>query len=61
MRRDHKNLILEGHFEKIQGVMESGVDTASYTFNKDITASSRLEPSARRTASASRPTRSNSR
>ena len=31
-----KNLILEGHFEKIQGVMESGVDTASFTFNKDI-------------------------
>jgi len=31
-----KNLILEGHFEKIQSVMESGIDTASFTFNKDL-------------------------
>jgi twitching motility protein PilT len=31
-----KNLILEGQFEKIQGVMESGIDTASFTFNRDI-------------------------
>jgi twitching motility protein PilT len=31
-----KNLILEGHFEKIQGIMESGVDAASFSFNKDL-------------------------
>ncbi len=31
-----KNLILEGHFDKIQGVMESGVDSNSFTFNRDL-------------------------
>ena len=31
-----KSLILEGHFEKIQGILESGVDSSSFSFNKDI-------------------------
>jgi twitching motility protein PilT len=31
-----KNLILEGHFDKIQGIMESGVDSSSFSFNKDL-------------------------
>lgn len=31
-----KNLILEGHFDKIQGILESGVDSNSFSFNKDI-------------------------
>jgi len=31
-----KNLILEGHFDKIQGILESGVDSSSFSFNKDI-------------------------
>lgn len=31
-----KNLILEGHFDRIQGVLESGVDSNSYSFNKDL-------------------------
>jgi twitching motility protein PilT len=31
-----KNLILEGHFDKIQGIMESGSDSTSFSFNKDI-------------------------
>ena len=31
-----KNLILEGHFDKIQGLMESGVDACSFSFNKDL-------------------------
>jgi len=31
-----KNLILEGHFDKIDGIMESGADSCSYSFNKDI-------------------------
>jgi len=31
-----KNLILEGHFDKITGMMESGVDSCSFSFNKDI-------------------------
>lgn len=31
-----KNLILDGHFEKIQGIMEGSGDTKSFAFNKDI-------------------------
>ena len=31
-----KNLILEGQFEKIQGLLESGTDSASFSFNRDI-------------------------
>jgi twitching motility protein PilT len=31
-----KNLILEGHFDKIQGIMEGGSDSNSFSFNKDI-------------------------
>ena len=31
-----KNLILEGHNEKIQGQLESGGDSSSFSFNKDI-------------------------
>ena len=31
-----KNLILEGHNEKIQGQLESGGDSSSFSFNKDL-------------------------
>ena len=31
-----KNLILEGQFEKIQGIMEGSGDSNSFSFNKDI-------------------------
>ncbi|MSU70302.1 MAG: PilT/PilU family type 4a pilus ATPase [Opitutaceae bacterium] len=31
-----KNLILEGQNEKLQGIMEGGGDTSSFSFNKDI-------------------------
>jgi twitching motility protein PilT len=31
-----KSLILEGHFDKIQSIMESGTDSSSFSFNKDI-------------------------
>ncbi len=31
-----KNLILEGQFDKIQGLLESGIDSNSFSFNKDI-------------------------
>jgi len=31
-----KNLILEGQFEKIQGILEGGVDSASFSFNRDL-------------------------
>lgn len=31
-----KNLILEGHFDKIQGILESGIDSNSFAFNKDL-------------------------
>lgn len=31
-----KNLILEGQFEKIQGILEGSGDSASFSFNKDI-------------------------
>ena len=31
-----KNLILEGQNEKIQGLLESGTDSTSYSFNRDI-------------------------
>ncbi|MEO6005490.1 MAG: PilT/PilU family type 4a pilus ATPase [Opitutus sp.] len=31
-----KNLILEGQFEKIQGILEGGSDSTSFSFNKDI-------------------------
>lgn len=31
-----RNLILEGHFEKIQGLLESGTDSASFSFNRDL-------------------------
>ena len=31
-----RNLILEGHFEKIQGLLEGGVDSASFSFNRDL-------------------------
>jgi twitching motility protein PilT len=31
-----KNLILEGQFEKIQGILEGSGDSLSYSFNKDI-------------------------
>jgi twitching motility protein PilT len=31
-----KNLILEGQFEKIQGLLESGVDSGTYSFNRDL-------------------------
>jgi twitching motility protein PilT len=31
-----KNLILEGHNEKIQGLLEGGTDSSSYSFNRDI-------------------------
>jgi twitching motility protein PilT len=31
-----KNLILEGQFEKIQGLLESTADSATFSFNKDI-------------------------
>jgi twitching motility protein PilT len=31
-----KNLILEGQFEKIQGLLEGSADSTSFSFNKDI-------------------------
>ena len=31
-----KNLILEGHFEKIQGLLEGSGDSNSFSFNKDL-------------------------
>jgi len=31
-----KNLILEGQFEKIQGLLDSSSDSASFSFNKDL-------------------------
>ncbi|TAG26605.1 MAG: PilT/PilU family type 4a pilus ATPase [Verrucomicrobia bacterium] len=31
-----RNLILEGQNEKIQGLLESGADTGTYSFNRDI-------------------------
>ena len=31
-----RNLILDGQNEKIQGLLEAGTDSASYSFNKDI-------------------------
>jgi len=31
-----RNLILEGQFDKISALLESGVDGSSYSFNKDI-------------------------
>jgi len=30
------NLILEGQFDKLQGIMEGTGDSSSYSFNKDI-------------------------
>ena len=31
-----KNLILEGQFDKLQGIMEGTGDSTSFSFNKDI-------------------------
>ena len=31
-----KNLLLEGHFDKIQGILETGSDSNSFCFNKDL-------------------------
>jgi twitching motility protein PilT len=31
-----RNLILEGHNEKIQGLLDSGADSGTYSFNRDI-------------------------
>jgi len=31
-----RNLILEGQFEKIQGILDGGIDSNSFSFNKDI-------------------------
>ncbi len=31
-----RNLILDGQFEKIQGMLESGSDSASFSFNRDL-------------------------
>ena len=31
-----RNLILDGQFEKIQGLLEAGTDSASFSFNRDI-------------------------
>ncbi len=31
-----KNLILEGQFEKIQGILDGGSDSNSFSFNKDL-------------------------
>ncbi len=31
-----KNLILDGQFEKIQGLLEAGTDSASFSFNRDL-------------------------
>ena len=31
-----RTLILEGQFEKIQGLLESGTDSASFSFNRDL-------------------------
>ena len=31
-----RNLILEGHFDKINTLLEGGIDGASYSFNKDL-------------------------
>ncbi len=31
-----KNLILEGQFEKIQGLLDSSADSANFSFNKDL-------------------------
>jgi twitching motility protein PilT len=31
-----KNLILEGHFEKIQGLLESGTESGTFSFNRDL-------------------------
>lgn len=31
-----RNLILEGQFEKIQGLLEGGGDSASFSFNRDL-------------------------
>jgi twitching motility protein PilT len=31
-----KNLILEGQFDKLQGIMEGSGDSSSFSFNKDL-------------------------
>ncbi len=31
-----RNLILDGQFEKIQGILESGADSGSFSFNRDL-------------------------
>lgn len=31
-----RNLILEGHNEKIQGLLDGGADTGTYSFNRDL-------------------------
>jgi len=31
-----RNLILDGQFEKIQGILEAGSDSASFSFNRDL-------------------------
>jgi twitching motility protein PilT len=31
-----RNLILEGHNEKIQGLLDAGADTGTYAFNRDL-------------------------
>jgi twitching motility protein PilT len=31
-----RNLILEGHFDKINTLLDSGLDGTSYSFNKDL-------------------------
>jgi len=31
-----RNLILDGHNEKIQGLLEAGSDTGTFSFNRDI-------------------------
>jgi twitching motility protein PilT len=31
-----KNLILDGHNEKIQGLLDAGTDSASFSFNRDL-------------------------
>src|SRR5476651_1231269 len=31
-----KNLILDGHNEKIQGLLEAGTDSSSFSFNRDL-------------------------
>ena len=31
-----RSLLIEGQFDKIQGLLESGTDSASFSFNRDI-------------------------